>query len=315
MERSYETFVEELRGNLLVALKMDESRIYFRKKGEGFADAGDRLFVECVSRKETREVCGIYTKEMYEHYRYHGNTMEDIVGEICKELDRVKRAGIFEGTKRLMDYEKAKKELFIRLLNADRNKKDLTHAIYRSIGDIAMVLYMRVAELDGCITSVKIREDYLEKWGMDREKVFDEALLNTYYMAPPRIYRWEQLWYDMDYQGDDFMDPVVDYKLNRQPTGNCLSTAKRTNGAVAVFMPGVAKRLGALLGDDMYLVFTSIHEVMIHSERVVDSEDLEAVLADTLKEATPEEDYLTSSIYRYNRDTDTFSCVRHVEGH
>ena len=77
-----------------------------------------------------------------------------------------------------------------------------------------------------------------------------------------------------------------------------LYTSKRTNGAAAIFLPGVARRLSELLGSDLYLVFTSVHEVMVHNADVVYPEDLKEVLSDTLEKATPEEDYLTSSIYR-----------------
>ena len=91
--------------------------------------------------------------------------------------------------------------------------------------------------------------------------------------------------------------------------GNCLSTSRKTNGAVAVFLPGVAERLAYLLDSDFYMVFTSIHEVMIHNDHCVDPDDLENVLEDTIKEATPKEDYLTSRIYQYCRETHKFICV------
>ena len=55
--------------------------------------------------------------------------------------------------------------------------------------------------------------------------------------------------------------------------------------------------------------FTSIHEVMIHNDRNVEPEDLKEVLQETIKSATPEEDYLTSRIYHYSRATHKFTCV------
>ena len=48
-------------------------------------------------------------------------------------------------------------------------------------------------------------------------------------------------------------------------------------------------------------------EVMVHSTDKVYPEELKEVLLDTVKKATPEEDYLTSSIYRYSRRTGEFS--------
>ena len=54
------------------------------------------------------------------------------------------------------------------------------------------------------------------------------------------------------------------------------------------------------------MVFTSIHEVMIHNANLTYPEDLENILRDTLREATPEEDFLTDKVYRYCKDTGTF---------
>lgn len=80
--------------------------------------------------------------------------------------------------------------------------------------------------------------------------------------------------------------------ISKDAMGNCLSTTIKTNGAVAVFLPGVAEHLAELLNSDFYMVFTSIHEVMIHNAKKVDPED-----------------YLTSRIYKYNRRAHKFECV------
>ena len=76
--------------------------------------------------------------------------------------------------------------------------------------------------------------------------MFNEALLNTYFISPPRIYCWEKLLYNLDYEGENFMNLLFDMSLKKDAIGNCLSTSVRTNGAVAVFLPGVAQRLGKL---------------------------------------------------------------------
>ena len=102
------------------------------------------------------------------------------------------------------------------------------------------------------------------------------------------------------------MNLLCDYKLKKDVLGNCLSTTIRTNGAVAIFLPGVAERIGQLMGGGFYMVFTSIHEVMIHNADHSYPEDLENVLRETLREATPEEDFLTDKIYRYCRETGDF---------
>ncbi|MEI3413498.1 MAG: DUF5688 family protein [Blautia sp.] len=84
-------------------------------------------------------------------------------------------------------------------------------------------------------------------------------------MSPPRIFMWEKLFYNPDYDGENFMSPDHELVMEKNSIGICLSTARRTNGAIAIFLPGVARRLAELLEGDYFIVFTSIHEVMIHS--------------------------------------------------
>ena len=230
-----------------------------------------------------------------------------IVKDVVKRLQGISRTDIIEKAKMISDYNKIKNYLFIRLINKNKYEADLTDSVYRTIGDIAMVLYVRMGEIEGYTSSMKVKQHMLEKWDMDRDEVFEAALLNTYFISPPRIYCWEKMLFDTHYEGENFMNLLSDYPIRRGAVGNCLSTVKRTNGAVAVFLPGVASRLADLMQGNLYLVFTSIHEVMIHNEATVDPEDLRHVLIDTIKETTPEEDVLTFHIYHYNRETGIFS--------
>ena len=93
------------------------------------------------------------------------------------------------------------------------------------------------------------------------------------------------------------MDMNYEENIVERIAGSCLSTSIRTNGAVAVFLPDVAQRIADLMDDDFYIVFTSVHEAMIHPKRMSCPEDLERILKETLKEATPDEDFLTDEIY------------------
>ena len=97
------------------------------------------------------------------------------------------------------------------------------------------------------------------------------------------------------------MDMNYEENIVERIAGSCLSTSIRTNGAVAIFLPDVAQRIADLMDDDFYIVFTSVHEAMIHPKRMSCPEDLERILKETLKEATPDEDFLTDEIYYYDK--------------
>ena len=306
MDNRYESFVETFRQKLIDATGYGEDRIFYKSKEEYPPTAGDRLFVKQFESNGVTEVCALYVGDLYEEYR-RGLGMDVIVKDVVKRLQGISRTDIIEKAKMISDYNKIKNYLFIRLINKNKYEDDLTDSVYRTIGDIAMVLYVRMGEIEGYTSSMKVKQHMLEKWDMDRDEVFEAALLNTYFISPPRIYCWEKMLFDTHYEGENFMNLLSDYPIRRGAVGNCLSTVKRTNGAVAVFLPGVASRLADLMQGNLYLVFTSIHEVMIHNEATVDPEDLRHVLIDTIKETTPEEDVLTFHIYHYDRETGIFS--------
>ena len=199
------------------------------------------------------------------------------------------------------NYSKVKGDLFIRLLNKKKHEKALENAVYKEVDGIACVLYMKVGQRDGCISSMKIHKASLADWGMDEDEAYENALSNTYSLTPPRIYKWERLLFNPAYEGEDFMDMNYEENIVERNAGSCLSTSIRTNGAVAVFLPDVAQRIADLMDDDFYIVFTSVHEAMIHPKRMSCPEDLERILKETLKEATPDEDFLTDEIYYYDR--------------
>lgn len=309
METLYEKFVRDLQQKLQVKGGFEPDDIWFEKKNGVIVPADDRLFVRIAEHADAYEVCAFYTESLYERLS-NGQSVDEIVNEMIKNIQQMRETGVYEKTLLLSDYEKIKGDLFIRLLNADVHAESLKGVVYKRLGDIALVLYLKVSEVKGCLTSTKIHQEIVDKWNMDKDEIFKEALLNTYFISPPRIYRWEEMILNPEkYSGENFMDLAGHHELKRSSLGNCLSTAKKTNGAVAVFLPGVAQRLAQLLDSDFYMVFTSIHEVMIHNTSNVYPEDLKRILEETIEAATPEEDYLTSKIYHYSRKTGKFSCV------
>lgn len=84
--------------------------------------------------------------------------------------------------------------------------------MYKEVDGIACVLYMKVGQQDGRISSMKIHKASLADWGMDEDEAYENALANTYFLTPPRIYKWECLLFNPDYEGDDFMD--MNYEKN-----------------------------------------------------------------------------------------------------
>lgn len=303
MDKNYELFIEQLTNGIHNITDIPLENIKFTNKG------GDRLNITFAEYDGTYVDCSVHVEELYVAYQ-NGIRLNAIVDYICGDVLHAKNYNIYDKTKELMDYDTAKSRLFVRLLNCDRNADVLKNVVHKTLGDIALTVCAIVDDNREDLISTKILKFMVKKWGKTETDIFNEALENTYRATPPRIYKWEGVLCDESYAGESFMNDEDVCDLDKSFSGNILSTTRKTNGAVAVFLPGVAEKISELLDSDFYMIFTSIHEVMIHSTGSgVDLKDLKLVLQDTLREATPSSDYLTEKIYKYNRRTHKFECV------
>lgn len=302
MDKNYELFIKQLTNGIHNITDIPLENIKFTNK------EGDRLNITFAEHDDAYEVCSVRVDEVYKAY-HEGAKLNAIVNYISNDVLHAKNYNIYDKTKTLIDYDTAKSRLFVRLLNCDRNSDILKNVVHKTLGDIALTVCAIVDNRENLI-STKILKSMVEKWRKTETDIFNEALENTYRATPPRIYKWEGVLCDESYAGESFMNDEDVCDLDKSFSGNILSTTRKTNGAVAVFLPGVAEKISELLDSDFYMVFTSIHEVMIHSTGSgVDLKDLKLVLQDTLREATPSSDYLTEKIYKYNRRTHKFECV------
>ena len=304
MDKNYELFIGQLTNTIYETTDIPLENIRFVKK-----DGGDLLNIIFAEHDDAYEVCSVHVEELYVAYQ-NGIRLNTIVDYICSDVLHAKSIYVYDKTKELMDYDTAKSRLFVRLINYDRNADILRDVVHKTLGDIVFTVYAIVDENEFGIVSTKVLKSMVKKWDKNEDDIFNEAIKNTYYLTPPRIYKWEGVLCDESYAGESFMNDEDICDLDKSFGGNILSTTRKTNGAVAVFLPGVAEKIAELLDSDFYMVFTSIHEVMIHSTGSgVDPKDLKLVLQDTLRKATPSSDYLTEKIYKYNRRTHKFECV------
>lgn len=300
---NYQEFVE------MLMKKIEEEtglRTEFHEDDEKMSQDG--IWVYISENKEGIHFLRLLTKESYCKWKQKEATFHDFVREVKQSAINFRNAGAPDKIKQLMYYDLVKERLFIRLINFEKNKAELEDSFYKRIGEIAMVLYEKLADEDEGIVSCKVPSKYVDGWKLNKEEVFMAALKNTASMMPPKAYEWVKMIMNLDYEGDDIYDP--DYIPVKGITGSCLSTSRKTNGAVGIFYPGVARLFCDKMDtNDIYLVFTSVHEVMIHNANDIEPEDLKLVLEDMIREEISEEDVLTHCVYHYNAKTDRIEML------
>lgn len=191
-------------------------------------------------------------------------------------------------------------------------KQPLENLLYFSIGDIAVAACLELeAEKEHVIKVGPITKEFAEACEGGVFRVINTAMQNML-NKKPLAYNLAAL---LELKPLYFMNPRFKFSkedLDKTCFGLAVTNSSFCGGASTIFAPGVAKRLSELLDDDLYLVFTSHHEVIIHRVSDTDVGMIQEALRDMGKQFTSEK--ITDFVYCYHRDGEYFSVVWYVEG-
>ena len=193
-------------------------------------------------------------------------------------------------------------QVMVRPLNFTRSRLELEEGVYKRFGDISLVLYAPLFENDEVM--MQISRDMVMQWKMAEKILWDEALRATCALRPPRLYQSTDIQGLANSEDGIFMPEEGGRKFcvlddeKRGIQGYRLTALGHANGAVALFYPGVLKRLGELFGGDYYIGFTSVHEVVVHPVRYKVLQEMNAAIlrANVLCDSR---EMLTNKVYRY----------------
>ena len=213
----------------------------------------------------------------------------------------------------ISNYEKVKNELIMRPLNYDLVRDQIHDVPHIRMGDVALVLYAVMAHEGSDYFTAKMRRFQMENWERSEEEVLEEALINTSFLYPPRLYTMKDMlnWENKQYDDGKFMGGEM--KIKKGVRGYVLTSTLEINGAAAVFYPGVAHKIAESFGEDFYIAFTSIHEAHIHAVSTIEPDIVESSLRDTNYYCNREEELLTDKVFCYRLKEKCFGIIEDGE--
>ncbi len=276
--------------------------------------------------KDEKATPTIYLREFYEDYR-EGRYIDDI----CEEIVETYKSGMsrFENEidiEEFTDYEKVKDQIFLKLVNQEMNARLLKDVPWREYLDLGVVYYVAVST-DECSATVLIHNDHLAHWGISEKELHEKAWANTLEKRKPEILRMKDVIKDMiieritgstdilaedvDYNGKtkDEIEEMVNEeieKVERQKPMEMyiLTNDIKTNGAVCMMYPNVLKDFAEDHGLDLFIIPSSIHEVLLVPKKSGTAKRLNEILNDVNKNSLDSVEILSNRIYSYNRELD-----------
>ena len=187
----------------------------------------------------------------------------------------------------LEDYNEVRKHLFIRLSSLKRNR-DMTEKIpHRVIDDMLLTYHVLTGQRGRDMWSAMLDNRMLLGYGISEEQLYKDALENSSLLFPARMER---------------MDSMLQSREDDDAPGMMVLTNKANSfGAAAVLYPGVLESAAEGLGGDIYIIPSSIHEmILMPAAMVPDVVRLEMTHRFLNMTEVDEKDRLSDHIYHYD---------------
>ena len=302
---NYEEFKTRILEEVKSRLTGEEQAYYEHADGNMLKDS------LVIQNRDSQMKFGATFSSMYEVYNA-GLSLEEMAERLVQENREKKKVKALQRVYMLENYENVKEDLYIRIVSQKKREQAQTRGIYRKIGDIILGVYFRIGEGNGKVYSMMVDRIFLDKWNLSKDIVLKLAMENAVKMDPPKFYNGFRmilsavLGRGAGISIEEYCPTEAERKL-----GVCLSTDENTNGATAIFYPGVARRICEAYNTlAIYIVPTSVHEVVLHDCRYVgDVELLLKTQREIIEEFTPEDEVISNHIFVYKLETDEITEV------
>ena len=190
----------------------------------------------------------------------------------------------------------AKKSLFVKLINTERNELLVEQSISKEFLDLsAVVRVVLKMDKEGMVSMALSKED-AEILGMTEEEIYAVALKNTLRLFPPKL---------MNLEG--YVEMSIGAKLlfvEDEVTTYILTNQKEVDGAFYLMSPEVVGAIAEALEDDLYILPCSVNEVLLvrASELEDGVDELKEMVRDVNETVVSEKDILSYSVYYYDKE-------------
>ena len=232
----------------------------------------------------------IYLEELYRIWK-KGVSMEQLVEKVLWCYRNFEpEISISEDFFR--DYEKLKSHIYYKLVNYEKNRELLKKIPHRRILDLAMVFYYQAEEISVPAT-ILIQNSHLNRWKITEEELEENARKYTCLRLPAEFLTMASL---AGVEEED-MDELLG--KDRCPM-YILTNKQRRFGAGVILYPGIMEQAQSLLGDNFYILPSSVHECILAPESsYMSQEQLSQMIREINEEHVEVQEVLSNQAYYY----------------
>lgn len=293
---NYQQFIVEVKERVTFILGETRTiQIHTALKNNGKERIGLSIFDKQVNISPT-----IYLEEYYQQFQ-NGSTIDWIAENICELYKEVKFEHMWD-VNAIQDFSRAQSKLGYKLICADKNELLLNTLPHMTYLDFAIVFYILFEADSSGTATIPVTNELLKLWNTNVGELYKIAHSNMPAMLPA-----------------DFKPMrVVICELLGKPYSNTsednpmyvLTNSLRSFGACCILYDRVLPDIGRQLGENYYILPSSIHEVIIVPEsKSPNWDDLNDMIVEINETQVAYEEILSDHAYYYNREKNQLFSV------
>lgn len=239
----------------------------------------------------------IYLNQFYEEYLATGD-LEDVIEEAANLYEMAFRKKDSIDMNRLKDINFAKDKIVFQLINTVQNRDMLKRMPHREFHDLSIVYRLVVEMNENGFSSFLITDDYAGNSGMSEEELFALAKDNTWNLLPPKIANMRDIMKNI--LALDDMDSLLDDTLDKNLY--VISNDRGINGAATMLYENVFYELATELDSDLYILPSSVHEVIALAADGITPEELADMVSEVNMSKVDLSERLSNQVYLYDKD-------------
>lgn len=239
----------------------------------------------------------IYLEEFYQQFQ-----SGVLMSEVCKTISDIYEKNMEKSFDLnhfdLRKWEQVKDKVSMRLINSKENRNLLSSVPFKQVDDLAVVYRIDVPIKDDLSgqASMMIRNEHMGLYGITKEELFDVAYTNTKVLHPPLLMC-------MDNPETLFFEPenlLEGGPKNGQGFMYILTNKEKSYGAVSMLYPEVMEQTKEIMGEDFYILPSSLHETILVPKSMEDARNLGIMVREVNANEVKREEVLSDHVYEFN---------------
>ena len=239
----------------------------------------------------------IYIDSSYEKYDEGNISFADSVSEIAAQVKSAiqntpdKYADV---TSWIDNYEEVREKIVMSVVNTERNKDYLSDKPHMDKEDLSVVYKVKL-DKEGYIA---ISNSLTENWGgISVEQLHEIAEENQKKLSSIKVISMSDTLKELGAEFPDFLLP--DPKQEQY----VLTNADKSFGAIAMFDKDALSSVAEKVESDLYILPSSIHEVLVVSSDFYDLNDVKNMVKEVNDTVVSENEILSYNVYRFDSKT------------